>query len=174
MVGMIETIGAYIKTITALTIFSAFVGILMPDGRFRTYVDMILGILVLTAVLTPFLRVFGIVPDEFTFRRLTSEIEENATAFSKTEYEAMEQNNLNHAYGIVLEERIQEDLTANFQGIEDVTLSYCGDVQSEDYGKLEEIEISVTTNEATEEEEAVIAFVAKRYEIDEASVSIVN
>lgn len=56
---MMEAFAAYIKTITALTVFSALVGLLLPDGKYRRYTELVLGILVLTAVLSPLLRLFS-------------------------------------------------------------------------------------------------------------------
>lgn len=57
---MMEAFTAYIKTITALTVFSAMVGILLPEGSYRRYTELVLGILVLTAVLSPLLRLLHI------------------------------------------------------------------------------------------------------------------
>ena len=48
---MMEAFAAYIKTITALAVFSALVGLLLPEGKYRRYTELVLGILVLTAVL---------------------------------------------------------------------------------------------------------------------------
>lgn len=56
---MMAAFTAYIKTITALTVFSAFVGILLPEGKYRRYAELVLGIMVLGAVLQPFLRLLG-------------------------------------------------------------------------------------------------------------------
>lgn len=56
---MMAAFAAYIKTITALTVFSALVGLLLPDGKYRRYTELVLGILVLTAVLSPLLRLFS-------------------------------------------------------------------------------------------------------------------
>ena len=53
---MMEAFTAYIKTITALTIFSAMAEILMPEGNTRKYAELVLGVLLLMAVLSPFLR----------------------------------------------------------------------------------------------------------------------
>lgn len=53
---MMEAFTAYIKTITALTVFSALVSLLLPDGRYRRYAELVLGILILTAVLSPLLH----------------------------------------------------------------------------------------------------------------------
>ena len=56
---MMDAFTAYIKTITALTIFSALVGILLPEGRYRRYAELVLGVMVLGAVLHPLLRLLG-------------------------------------------------------------------------------------------------------------------
>ena len=56
---MITAFIAYIKTITALTIFSALTELLLPDSRQRRYAQLILGIFILTAVLHPFLQLMG-------------------------------------------------------------------------------------------------------------------
>ncbi|MBR5816885.1 MAG: stage III sporulation protein AF, partial [Anaerotignum sp.] len=58
-IGMMEAFTAYIKTITALTIFSALVGILLPEGKYRRYAELVLGIMVLGVVLEPLLRLLG-------------------------------------------------------------------------------------------------------------------
>ena len=56
---MMEALWAYIKTITALTVFAALTGILLPEGKDRRYAELVLGILILTTVLSPLLRLFG-------------------------------------------------------------------------------------------------------------------
>ena len=58
LVGMMAAFAAYIKTITALAVFSALVGLLLPEGKYRRYTELVLGILVLTAVLRPLLGLF--------------------------------------------------------------------------------------------------------------------
>lgn len=59
---MIEAFAAYIKTITALTIFSALTELLLPESRQRRYAQLILGIFILTAVLQPLFQLMGEVP----------------------------------------------------------------------------------------------------------------
>ena len=56
---MIAAFAAYIKTITALTIFSALTELLLPESRQRRYAQLILGIFILTAVLHPLFRLMG-------------------------------------------------------------------------------------------------------------------
>ena len=45
---MMAAFAAYIKTITALAVFSALVGLLLPEGKYRRYTELVLGILVMT------------------------------------------------------------------------------------------------------------------------------
>ncbi|MBO5329395.1 stage III sporulation protein AF [Anaerotignum sp.] len=56
---MMDAFAAYIKTITALTIFSALANILLPEGKYRRYAELVLGVMVLGAVLQPLLRLLG-------------------------------------------------------------------------------------------------------------------
>ena len=53
---MMDAFTAYIKTVTELTIFSALAGILLPEGKYRRYAELVLGVMVLEAVLAPLLR----------------------------------------------------------------------------------------------------------------------
>ena len=53
---MMDAFTAYIKTVTALTIFSALAGILLPEGKHRRYAELVLGVMVLEAVLEPLLQ----------------------------------------------------------------------------------------------------------------------
>ena len=53
---MMDAFTAYIKTVTALTIFSALAGMLLPEGKYRRYAELVLGVMVLEAVLEPLLR----------------------------------------------------------------------------------------------------------------------
>ena len=55
---MITVFTAYIKTITALTVFAAMAGLLMPNGKFRQYTRWVLGLMVLTAMIQPLLQLF--------------------------------------------------------------------------------------------------------------------
>lgn len=81
---MMEAFTAYIKTITALTIFSALVGILLPEGKYRRYAELVLGVLVLTAVLGPFLRLFGAMEGfELPAMRLEQEWSDTYNGYTK-------------------------------------------------------------------------------------------
>lgn len=53
---MIEAFTAYIKTIAAFTLFAAFAEMLMPDNSFKKYLQLIMGIMLLSVVLMPLFK----------------------------------------------------------------------------------------------------------------------
>lgn len=57
---MIINITAYIKTIVALTIFSSMANILISDNEFKKYIELVMGFLILSTVLTPLLNLINI------------------------------------------------------------------------------------------------------------------
>ena len=57
---MTEAFTAYIKTITALIVFSATASLFLPNGNFRQYTKWVLGVLVLTAMIEPIWRLFDV------------------------------------------------------------------------------------------------------------------
>ena len=80
---MMEAFTAYIKTISALTVFSVAVGLLMPNGNFRQYTRWILGLLVLLAVLKPMLGLFRLEEMDFSqFKDKCAERDIKITSFT--------------------------------------------------------------------------------------------
>lgn len=165
---MLEAFGAYIKTITALTIFSALACMLMPEGAFRKYVELVLGVLVLTAVLNPFLLVFGTDKGQVELDLLKNQVRMESMFLSAEEYESMEQQKVTAAYGQVLEDRVKEDLTKKYSDIDWVHIIFCQDMESENYGTIENITIGYADDDA----EKLRNYTAKRYGLAEDTVII--
>lgn len=163
-----EALSAYIKTITALTIFSALACMLMPEGSFRKYVELVLGVLVLTAVLNPFLRLFGTDEGHLELGLLQNQVRLEKVFLSAEEYEGIEQQRVTAAYGQVLEDRVKEDLAKKYSEIEWVNITFCQDIQDEDYGMIESITIGCSDENA----EKIQAYAAKRYGLPEDAVAV--
>ena len=163
-----DTLSAYIKTITALTIFSALACMLMPEGSFRKYVELVLGILVLTAVLNPFLRIFGTDKGHMELGLIQNQVRLEKVFLSTEEYEEIEQQRMTAAYGQVLEDRVKEDLTKKYSEIDWVDITFCQDMNNEDYGMIESITIGCSDEDA----EKIQTYAAKRYELPEEAVSV--
>ncbi len=165
---MMEALGAYIKTITALTIFSALACMLMPEGSFRKYVELVLGVLVLTAVINPFLRVFGTDKGHMELGLLQNQVRMEKSFLSAQDYEEMEHERISAAYGQVLEERVKEDLTKKYEDIEWVNITFCQDFEDEDYGMIQSIVISYPGENAGK----IQTYAAKRYGLAEEAVTV--
>ena len=54
---MISGITAYIKTIAIFLVFSAFVEIILPDTRFKKYISIVMGLLMIGVVISPILHI---------------------------------------------------------------------------------------------------------------------
>ncbi|WP_304507209.1 stage III sporulation protein AF [Anaerotignum sp.] len=165
---MMAALSAYIKTITALTIFSALACMLMPDGSFRKYVELVLGVLVLTAVLNPFLRIFGTDKGYMELGLLQNQARMEKYFLSSEEYEEIEQQRVTAAYGQVLEDRVKEDLAQKYLDIEWVNITFCQDIDDEDYGMIDSIVIGCADEDAGK----IQTYAAKRYGLPEEAVSV--
>lgn len=69
---MTEAFTAYIKTITALIVFSATTSLFLPNGTFRQYTKWVLGVLVLTAMIEPIWRLFDTEHTELTMHQIVA------------------------------------------------------------------------------------------------------
>lgn len=161
-------LSAYIKTITALTIFSALACMLMPEGSFRKYVELVLGVLVLTAVLNPFLRIFGTDKGHMELGMLQNQVRMEKFFLSSQDYEEIEQQRVTAAYGQVLEDRVKEDLTKKYSEIEWVNITFCQEIEDENYGMIE----SITIGCAEEDAKKIQTYAAKRYGLPEEAVAV--
>lgn len=70
---MTEAFTAYIKTITALIVFSATASLFLPNGNFRQYTKWVLGVLVLTAMIEPIWRLFDVEDTEIPIQQMLAQ-----------------------------------------------------------------------------------------------------
>lgn len=75
---------SYIKTITALTIFSTMACMFLPNNSFRKYLELVLGILILSAVIKPMAALFQI--EDFLDLNLSQNIVVVDTLLEEEEY----------------------------------------------------------------------------------------
>lgn len=167
---MIVALGAYIKTITALTIFSALACMLMPDGSFRKYVELVLGVLILTAVLSPFLKLFGTDGNTIELYGLKSALGQYGNDQDISSYEEMDRQRLEEAYGLELEKRVSADIGGRHEGVTSVSVAYCQDLSEEAYGQIEEIAILYEQGNG----EKIRKDTAQRYQLSLEQVRVGN
>lgn len=149
---MIEAFTAYIKTISALTVFAVAVGLLMPNGSFRRYTRWVLGLLVLLAVLQPVLGLFDLEKIDFS-QFLTAS--EEPVLYDADLGETWTQK--------ALEEEILAELQKTEPEVEDVHI-----VLDEENGLPAEMEIS-----GKDLPESLAEETAKRYGMESDAVTLV-
>ena len=88
---MIEAFYAYIKTITALTIFSALACMLIPENSFKKYVELVLGLLVLSTIMTPFFQLFGLNDGRMEVQMMKGGLTYDRMVLEQREYELREE-----------------------------------------------------------------------------------
>lgn len=156
---MAEAFAAYIKTITALTLFSVMAGLLMPEGSFRKYLEMVLGVMILSAVIQPLFHLGG----ELALPSAQWEDE----LPGEEEYAALQEKWSHDAYGAQLEAAVLTDLQTEDGTVEWVRAGWDDDPTSDTYGSLESLEIG-----GQDTQEQIKAYAAGRYGLDPADISV--
>ena len=54
---MMAALSEYVRNIAVLIVFIAFVGIILPDGAYKKYIDLVLGLILIFVVMQPLLGV---------------------------------------------------------------------------------------------------------------------
>ncbi len=160
---MTEAFTAYIKTITALTLFSALAGLLMPEGKFRKYLEMVLGILVLSAVVQPLLRLGTSEPMEIQTKAFS------VSALPKRDYAKMQEKWVHRAYTEKMEEGILSDLQSKYSTVKWVRVKWEEDTEKDTYGSP--TALTIGGNGVTEE---IRTYGAERYRLPLSNVQIVT
>ncbi|MBM6828083.1 stage III sporulation protein AF [Anaerotignum lactatifermentans] len=156
---MAEAFAAYIKTITALTLFSVMAGLLMPEGSFRKYLEMVLGVMILSAVIQPLFHLGG------ALALPSAQWEEDLPG--EEEYAALQEKWSHDAYEAQMEEAILMDLRAEDDTVEWVRVGWDQDPDSDTYGALESLEIG-----GKDTQEQIKVYAAKRYALCPAEISV--
>lgn len=142
----------------------------MPEGNTRKYAELVLGVLLLMAVLSPFLRLFGVREGEISLSPLRQSIRFEQVFRTGDEYEELEKERLEHTYQALLEEELTRDLQKKFPEIEWVKADFCRDVETGEYGALQSFSVGCGGADANE----VQKYAAKRYHLPEEGVLAVN
>lgn len=79
---MIKAFNAYIKIIASFLIFSAFVEIILPDTKFRKYIMMVCGLIMISVMISPIINMKIDSDADFGFDINTEEYEEIAEKYS--------------------------------------------------------------------------------------------
>lgn len=167
---MMEAFTAYIKTIAAFTLFAAFAEMIMPEGSFKKYIHLVMGILLLTASLSPILSLFHI--DAWDMEVLMNKRvygSESKNGLRESDYYSQqEQQRLMEIYGKELNSRIKSDLEKKFGGPFDVDATFEQNMEDENFGAI----LAVTVNGQCDKGEELKRYMERNYSIAADSITI--
>ena len=158
---MISQFNAYIKTISTLIIFSAFVRIIMPDNNFKSYISLILGIIVAGSVLKPVIKIFS--NNNFDFSDIVKEYK-----FENIDITKDTQDIKNKIIYSAFKEKLDEDIKIYLEKtfFEAVNVNCIIDEIS-----YEILEINIKVKEVKNDNE-VIKSISDRYGVNEENIFI--
>lgn len=139
---MIGLFTAYIKTIVVFLIFSAFTEMVMPDNKFKKYISIIIGFLMIIIILNPILGMLKENKMDF------SQILENkqsvliSSDFNQDDYEAQQNQMVITIFKDEMNKKISESLKLENAEIINVETIVNEDSQSEGYGQITGINIT--------------------------------
>jgi stage III sporulation protein AF len=167
---MIEFLSAYIKTIVSLILLSAFIEIVMPEGGYRKYIRLFMGLIITITVLEPVSSVFGVNGEKFcgAVERKAEEIWGNGFEFVLPECDETLAISI---YKENLEEMIKTDLEKREINSEYVSVLVDGDEKSAEYGALKEIEICINGSEH-ESVEKTKDFLSGKYGVSKENIEL--
>lgn len=148
---MLHLFGAYIKTIAAFLIFSAFAEIIMPDNKYKKYISIVLGFLMIATIMKPLGSILG--SDKFEFINLAkAESSINLEKSTMPESEQYYSNKQNEFVTEIYKKSINEDIKMRIINeninIVDVKAVINEDYNDAGYGEIVSISVNVNSEES--------------------------
>ena len=144
---MINTIGEYIRNIAVFLLFTSFVSILIPSGKFKSYINLIIGFVLIFIVISPIVSM-GIYTIDEILQEVNLEIhsEDSGFLFSENEVEQFRQG--------IIEESINEAFFIKLQDpLKNIGFGLIGlNVTLENNQNIESIRLNVEDLNITENE----------------------
>lgn len=142
---MIELLKQWINSIVVVIIFAAFIDILIPGSSMKKYVKLVLGLIIMTVILQPVIK---LVKGDFSISTSSFQVQnrlDNIQLKKQTEYYDRKQADaITKAYKQNLENQIKQQIKGELkEGNADVSVDIVEDTQSSDYGQLKKITITL-------------------------------
>lgn len=135
----------WIQTIIIIIIFAAFIDILMPSTSVKKYVKFVLGLIIMTVILNPMLKLFdrGFSISENSFKM--QEKLDSIYVKKQAEYYSEKQSDIvTKVYKQNLEDQIKQLIKNDIKDREvKVNVEVYEDTKSEDYGKIKKVDVEL-------------------------------
>lgn len=149
---MIEEIKVWIVNIVTVIIFISFLEILMPDGKMKKYLNLILGFVVMLAILNPVMGLLNsnsYLEDEFF--KISNDLIREEYIFSAKNIESVQQEQLLTLYKSKIiddiKQRVESKYSVNVLSI-DIDLE---NKNKENIGEINSIKLAIKENEGVKE-----------------------
>lgn len=154
---MLSAFTAYIKTIVVFLIFMAFAEIIMPNNKFRNYINIILGILMIVTILNPIQMLINKNDMDFSSLIKSKDYEVSKEYLKNKEKYMDKQNDLViEIYKNNINNSISEALKNDEINVSDVKTEVNGNSFDNTYGSVEEISIKVSIDDFLQSEDGQV------------------
>ena len=154
---MLSAFIAYIKTIVVFLIFLAFAEIIMPNNKFRNYISIIMGILMIVTILNPIKVLLS--KDDMDFSSLiTSKDYEVSKEYLKNKEKYMDKQDdlVIDIYKNNINNKISETLKNDSINVTDVKTEVNKNSVDNTYGSIEEINVKVSMEDFKQDDDGLV------------------
>ncbi len=149
MENLIASISHYIKSISLFLIFTSFVGIILPNSKYKNYINVLLGLVLVIIILTPigtliadtninFQKIFENTASSSTDSNINSSLTDGSEY-----YEKLKQDAIVKSYTSQLKIQLEALVLREGYSLFDINVSF-----NESTGEIYNLELSVSEKEA--------------------------
>ena len=143
-------INSWVKNIIFVVIVSGIIEMILPEGKSKKYIKVVIGVYIIFVIINPILSIFS--KDKIDLNSIIDKYEKNISKYNMNAITLDTNEYINKIY----KEKIKEEITAfiNKEGydVESVDIGiYLSD--DEQYGKIENISLRIFKEEEKDKEE---------------------
>lgn len=153
------TVGKYIQSIATIIIFTTFVNLIVPDGGFKKYIKMVLGLIIIITILSPInALVFKNKPNyDDILKRYEMDIENKTMQVQSGAYLAMQKDMILDAYKEKLIPQMTEIIEkGSLAKVDYLEVTLDENIDSKTFGLIKAIDIIVSEQKAESNKKRII------------------
>lgn len=156
MIELIEGMKIWIKSIVTVIILVSFLELLMPEGKMKKYLNLILGFIIMLIILNPIINILNTTESlEDEVFKLSSDMNKKEYSFSSSNIEKKQRNQLKELY----KARIKQDIEYRVESKYDVKVEKVNieieNSTKEKMGQIKKLELIVNNNREKSSESAI-------------------
>lgn len=144
-------ISSWLKDIISLFILISIVGLVMPKGNMKRYVDFVVGLLIIFTIVNPFIK---LIKEDFSLDKEVMSHLDNQGIASNEDMIVKQEKQIEKLYKDKLSEEIKKAIEGEFSyRVYSIDLKI--DVSDENYGEIKSATISLLSDEDDEKEREI-------------------